>query len=772
MPPGNGVRTALTFTVNNPQWNSAFQPSAGYFSPGLPATPSVQNAVRLLDFNVGQNTLITPRTPELVSFRELKAYSNIELIRLAIETRKDQLERQQWQITPVDPEAKRAARKGKPDARIANVTKFWTRPDGVNHFSTWLRLLADDLLVIDALTLERRRDRAGRLIGLDPVQGDTIKVLVDETGRRPQAPLPGFEQIIKGVVWNTLTSKDIIYAPRNVRPGKLYGLSPVEQIIVTANTLMRRQAAQLGYFTEGNIPAGMINAPAGWGADAIATMQASWDMRNEGDPTKSSKLKWVPEGSKYTAFKESPLKDDFDEWLARVVAFAFSLPPTPFIKQMNRSTGETDQDRALEEGLEPLKLYFKRLFDIEIQEELGCPDLEFDWVDTPSIDPKIQSDIDDKNLRNGSATINEVRDARGLDPLEGDLGNTPLLYVSTGAVTLEQVLKASEDAMAPPKPIAGLDESDPGVAVGDSGAPVEPDAEQPDDAEKPPAKPGANPKAKPAEKLAKASDPASPDRPLARRAGASIRKGLIPILTRCGDEAAGEVAKGLKAMGKAADDADIDKQAQEIAAVVDLSALDDVSALIFDPLYDVVQDAAAATAGGVGVDLTSVGLGTGDGMTGQVYQAAVDYARKRAADLVSVDGEMNIVNSTRDMIRQIVADGLKNNIGSKAIADNIQAATAFSKERAETIATNEIRMANATGKFNGWKEGQALGLELQKKWQTSSFYHCCDACGANEDAGWIDLDDPFPSGAMNEAESHVNCRCVTISRVKKPTPKP
>jgi len=25
-----------------------------------------------------------------------------------------------------------------------------------------------------------------------------------------------------------------------------------------------------------------------------------------------------------------PLKDDFDEWLARVVCFAFSVPPTAF----------------------------------------------------------------------------------------------------------------------------------------------------------------------------------------------------------------------------------------------------------------------------------------------------------------------------------------------------------------------------------------------------------------------------------------------------------
>ena len=55
-------------------------------------------------------------------------------------------------------------------------------------------------------------------------------------------------------------------------------------------------------------------------------------------------------GTKYQAFKDSPLKDDFDEWLARIVAFAFSLPPTPFVRQMNRGTAGADQDRGQEEG--------------------------------------------------------------------------------------------------------------------------------------------------------------------------------------------------------------------------------------------------------------------------------------------------------------------------------------------------------------------------------------------------------------------------------------
>jgi hypothetical protein len=51
--------------------------------------------------------------------------------------------------------------------------------------------------------------------------------------------------------------------------------------------------------------------------------------------------------------REPVLKDDFDEWLAWVVCFAFSLPPTAFVKQTNRATAETQQETATTEGLVP-----------------------------------------------------------------------------------------------------------------------------------------------------------------------------------------------------------------------------------------------------------------------------------------------------------------------------------------------------------------------------------------------------------------------------------
>jgi len=49
--------------------------------------------------------------------------------------------------------------------------------------------------------------------------------------------------------------------PRNPRPHKVYGYSPVEQIVLTVNVALRRALSQLQYYTEGNVPEALIVVP-------------------------------------------------------------------------------------------------------------------------------------------------------------------------------------------------------------------------------------------------------------------------------------------------------------------------------------------------------------------------------------------------------------------------------------------------------------------------------------------------------------------------------
>ena len=437
MPPDGGLRTSLRYLLQSAPLSGplssaassgAFQPAWGVYSPGSPLVPVADEPVRAWDFPLAINTVIQPRASEPFGFAQLRAFANVELVRMAIETRKDQIERLDWRIKP------RAGLGAPGDARIAAIEAFWRRPDGVTPFATWLRLALEDLLTLDAPAIERRRNRGGDLIGLDVIPGDTIHPLVDDTGRRPRGPdAVAFQQVIKGTAWANLTNADLIYAPRNPRPNHNYGFSPVEQIIVTIHTAIRRQAAQLAYFTEGNTPAGLLTGPEGWNPDQIRDMQLWLDARLSGSTADQAKLLWAPGGTRYQAFKDAPIKDEFDEWLARIVAYAFSLPPTPFVRQMNRSTSQSDQDRSTQEGAEPLKRWAKRLIDGVIQDDQGCPDLEFAWNDAAEVDPAKQASIDDLCLRNGSATIDEVRNRRGQPPLPGGEGAIARIYTGAGA---------------------------------------------------------------------------------------------------------------------------------------------------------------------------------------------------------------------------------------------------------------------------------------------------------------------------------------------------
>src|SRR5207248_2667252 len=128
--------------------------------------------------------------------------------------------------------------------------RLWDFPVGERPFATWLRELLEDLLVLDAPALEIRHNRGGDIIGLDVVDGATIKLLFDDTGRRPKPPAPAFEQVIHGRPWKLLTADELLYLPRNPRPHKAYGFGPVEQIVMTVNIALRRQALQLHHFTE------------------------------------------------------------------------------------------------------------------------------------------------------------------------------------------------------------------------------------------------------------------------------------------------------------------------------------------------------------------------------------------------------------------------------------------------------------------------------------------------------------------------------------------
>lgn len=424
---------------------------ADWFGPLDPLTPTAPGEVagRILDYPSGYNLVQQPRAYE-ISFQMLRNLADsYDLLRTVIETRKDQLARLRWNIAPRDPKTKF---EGDLKGRAQTIEKFFQRPDRVHFWDAWLRMLLEDLLVIDAPAVYLRRTRAGDLYGLEVIDGALVKRVIDDWGRTPEPPLAAYQQVLKGFPAVNYTTRDLLYRPRNIRAHKIYGYSPVEQILMTVSIALRRQVFQLNYFTEGNIPEALIGTPENWTPDQIRQFQVWFDSMLEGNLAARRRMHFVPGGAAkaFIQLKQEELFGMAEEWIARVVCFAFSVSPQPFIKMMNRATAQVAQETAVEEGLAPLQDWIKNLIDTVIVDEFGENELEFQWVNEDELDPKTKSEIVRAESESGLMTMNQARAKMGLDPYPYPEADRPMMKTATGwvPVFLTEEEKAAKEATA------------------------------------------------------------------------------------------------------------------------------------------------------------------------------------------------------------------------------------------------------------------------------------------------------------------------------------
>jgi len=391
-----------------------------------------------MDYRPGRNVNYQPRAEEPVSFSTLRGLAdNCNLLRLVIETRKDQVEKIPWRVKLMrdrDEDGRRIQVDEETKRRIAEVEHVFRFPDGQHSFPTWMRMLMEDLLVIDAPCVEPRRSLGGQPIGFDPIDGATINRILDADGRTPMPPDPAYVQVLNGTPANWLTVDDIAYVPRNLRTNKVFGYSPVEQIVLTVNIAIRRDLSRLDYYTQGTIPDALIQAPESWTPEQIAKFDKYFTSLMEGNAAERRKAKFIP-GGEVVFSKDFILKDEADEWFARMIAYAFSLPPTALVQLANRSISDNIREQALEEGLVPLLQYLKSFLDLLIQRYMGQEDLEFAWMDEKDVDPKTKIEIASMQMKDGIKSLDQVRQENGEDPV----GVGPLIHTVFGIFTPEQI---------------------------------------------------------------------------------------------------------------------------------------------------------------------------------------------------------------------------------------------------------------------------------------------------------------------------------------------
>jgi hypothetical protein len=376
------------------------------------------------------------------------------ILRTVIETRKDQLMRIPWNIQLVNGSAKESAK----DGRIRALREFFRRPDHKRGWQPWCRLLLEDLFVIDAPTLYVWRSQAGTPYAVEVLDGATIKVLVDDAGRIPDPPSPAYQQCIKSMPMVDFTTDEIIYAPMRPRPElPIFGNSPVEQIYLEIIQSIRRLLYQVSYWDEGNIPDLVVSVPESWTPAQISQFQAFMDLQLKGSQRERSRMRFLPGGAKPFDIKSAGgelLKSDYDEWLARIVCYAFSVSPSAFVRQVNRATAESSAEEAQQEGLEPLMSYFEsEIMNPLIQEHFGYSDIEFKFAPVPEVDSLRRAQAHQIYVANGIMAPNDVLDELGKPPIPE--GAIHFIKTGQGGVLLSDIARGATAPGVPATPSPG-----------------------------------------------------------------------------------------------------------------------------------------------------------------------------------------------------------------------------------------------------------------------------------------------------------------------------
>ena len=679
---------------------------SAWFGPSQPMAPMAQEAKgRQYDYPFASNLNYKPKVQEGTPFEQLRNTADgCDILRSVIETRKDQVAALKWGISPRD-ESK------EPDDACKKIEAFFRIPDGENSWETWTRMLLEDMFVIDAATLYPRLTVGGDPLGFDIMDGATIKRLIRPDGRTPVAPEPAYQQILKGVPAVDYSADELIYRPRNKRSNRSYGFSQVEQLLTTINILLRKDLSALSYYTQGTIPDGFLMAPDEWQQDQVAMFQKYFDDLLAGNLAARRGAYVLPGSMKYQAAKTEQLKDEMYEWLARIICYVFSVPPTPFIKQMNRATAQTSQETAEDEGVAPLKLWVKSLIDFLIEKYFKRPDLEFAWAGMTSTDPLVQAQIDQIYINAKVKTPNEVRKTIGLEPIEG-----------------------GDEVKTDPVPAANPEGDDP---------------KKPDDEP-------------PATKLRKKKDldVAVPrNTPALTDAQKQIESVVTDFFNQQGKDLGDQAAEQYDKLTSLPDSSDAARIAEAAAAIVEALKWTD-----WDKLPDLVQSSLQSTAEeGADIALAELSIDDAD-ILNVVNEGAVTYAHDRATEMIGkkwVDGvlvdnpdaQWAITTSTRDAIKAEVEAAIKSGISMDDLAANIAENYAFSKDRAMLIARTEVVNAAEQGVLISWRES---GVVVGKRVLLAA--DPCAICVANADEGAIPLDQPYKSGAMAPV-FHPRCEC-------------
>lgn len=372
-----------------------------------------------------------------------------EFIRTAHNILKDDVSGAEWAIVPFNKDGTRVSKRLQKE-----ITQLFLEPDEGHSFKSFVEPYVEDILTLDAGSIEKDRSLDQRLRQLHIADGGEIKVNAFWDGD-PDEPryfwYPGNQERA------AFRNRDFIYTMSNSVSYSPLGISPLETLRMSIDALLYGDdynSRQL----KGAAPDGVMDLGEGAGQDQVDDFRAYWSAEIAG----KGAIGFIggTSGAKFINFRGTNRDMQYLEWLvwlARKVAMVYGLSPQDFglTMDINRANAEQQAENSESRGARPLlslvqdELTRKVVWDPSFGGSSNNLAFRFTALNLKESLNRAQQN---KLALAGVPwkLVNEARRDEGREPLGPEFDKL-IMATPVGAVSLDQVLTAAE-AMAKPDP--------------------------------------------------------------------------------------------------------------------------------------------------------------------------------------------------------------------------------------------------------------------------------------------------------------------------------
>jgi HK97 family phage portal protein len=348
----------------------------------------------------------------------LRRFAETPVVRRAINVIKDRIAAMDWQVrVRRDARAEEIAFAAR---KLRALRRVLEEPNETDSFRTLMEQAIEDALTggFGAIEMEATGDPE-RPAMLWPVDGASIRINARWDG---QADSPRYAQALPGQLESDaveLRDDQLMYIRINPRSYTPFGLGPLEVAFETVNQFLS------AHRFAGKLAANSVAQYALWLNEASPAQHDRlirwWQDEIEGTgrvPLLSSEQK--PEVLRFAQGTDADLRLAWQEFLIRMVANAFGLPPLMLGLEadVNQSTASEMADEAFRGAISPLAMLLAGHITRDLFAKcIGWREFEFAFNELSARDEETELNVQVQLLQAGVLTVNEVRAMRGLAPL-------------------------------------------------------------------------------------------------------------------------------------------------------------------------------------------------------------------------------------------------------------------------------------------------------------------------------------------------------------------